>query len=62
MKRLIFLVVVLTFALALVGCKPVTNHLDNIKAAGKLVVGTSADYRLLNLWMMLAISPALMLN
>ena len=44
MKRLIFLVVVLTFALALVGCKPVTNHLDNIKTAGKLVVGTSADY------------------
>jgi len=44
MKRLIFLVVVLTFALALVGCKPVTNHLDDIKTAGKIVVGTSADY------------------
>jgi len=44
MKRLIFLVVVLTFALALVGCKPVTNHLDDIKTAGKIIVGTSADY------------------
>ena len=64
MKRLIFFVVVLMLALAMVGCKPVVQapveteevaqpvetevaemtQLDKIKEAGKVVVGTSADY------------------
>lgn len=64
MKRLIFFVVMLMLALAMVGCKPVVQapveteevaqpvetevaemtQLDKIKEAGKVVVGTSADY------------------
>lgn len=64
MKRLIFFVVLLMLALAMVGCKPVVQapveteevaqpvetevaemtQLDKIKEAGKVVVGTSADY------------------
>ncbi len=57
MKRLIFVVLAVIFAVTLVGCKPVTQapeqtevptaeetHLDKIKEAGKIVVGTSADY------------------
>jgi polar amino acid transport system substrate-binding protein len=44
MKRLILLVVVLAFALSAVGCKSTSDHLAAIKDAGKVVVGTSADY------------------
>lgn len=57
MKRLIFIVMAVIFAVTLVGCKPVSQapeqteapaaeetHLDKIKEAGKIVVGTSADY------------------
>jgi polar amino acid transport system substrate-binding protein len=57
MKRLIFVVLAVIFAVTLVGCKPVSQapeetevpaaeetHLDKIKEAGKIVVGTSADY------------------
>ncbi len=54
MKRLIFVVVLLMLAITLMGCKPVSapteapvvepTHLDKIKEAGKVVVGTSADY------------------
>lgn len=44
MKRLILLVVVLTLTLAIAGCTSSTDHLAAIKDAGKVVVGTSADY------------------
>ena len=44
MKRLILLVVVLALMLAAVGCKSTADHLTAIKDAGKIVVGTSADY------------------
>ena len=44
MKRLILLVVVLALVLAAVGCKSTADHLAAIKDAGKVVVGTSADY------------------
>jgi len=44
MKRLVLLVVVIALALAAVGCKSTSDHLSTIKDAGKIVVGTSADY------------------
>lgn len=46
MKRLIMLVFVFTLAIMLVGCQTLStaSHLDEIKKAGKIVVGTSADY------------------
>lgn len=44
MKRLILFVVVLALAFAAVGCKSTADHLAAIKDAGKIVVGTSADY------------------
>jgi len=44
MKRLLMLVLVLTLAIGVVGCQSSTDHLAAIKEAGKVVVGTSADY------------------
>jgi len=44
MKRLLMLVLVLSLAIGVVGCKSSTDHLAAIKDAGKVVVGTSADY------------------
>lgn len=44
MKRLVLLVMVIALALAAVGCNSTSDHLSKIKDAGKIVVGTSADY------------------
>jgi polar amino acid transport system substrate-binding protein len=44
MKRLILLVVVLALMITAVGCTSSGDHLAAIKEAGKVVVGTSADY------------------
>lgn len=44
MKRLVLLVMVFALALAAVGCNSTSDHLSKIKDAGKIVVGTSADY------------------
>lgn len=44
MKRLIMLVMVLALMIGVVGCKASGDHLAAIKDAGKVVVGTSADY------------------
>lgn len=44
MKRLIMLVTVLVLVFAIAGCASTADHLTSIKDAGKIVVGTSADY------------------
>lgn len=44
MKRLIYLAVVLVLVFALAACSASSDHLAAIKKAGKMVVGTSADY------------------
>jgi polar amino acid transport system substrate-binding protein len=44
MKRAVLIVVAIVLMFAVVGCKSTTDHLTAIKDAGKLVVGTSADY------------------
>ena len=44
MKRLIMLVTMLVLVFAIAGCASTADHLTSIKDAGKIVVGTSADY------------------
>lgn len=44
MKRLILLVTALVLMFGIAGCASTADHLASIKDAGKIVVGTSADY------------------
>ena len=44
MKRAVLLIVAIVLMFGVVGCKSSSDHLAAIKDAGKLVVGTSADY------------------
>ncbi len=47
MKKFLFVIVLIALVFAATGCQPAAtagNHLAEIQKAGKLVVGTSADY------------------
>ena len=51
MKRWMSLLLVLVLCMCLAACGSKGKSVEDIQKAGKLVVATSPDFRLLNTWM-----------